>query len=917
MGLVAWAAPVQAADPSGLPDNPGTGLPPGQMPMTGGGQIRTASAPAGAHLTYSGGKVLSNVQVTQVLYGSGTYQSEVSGTGALSIASFYTGVTNSAHFDWLSEYNTSINAVNGQPGTNQVIGRGSFAGQRTISPLAARNGSTITDASIQAELKAQITAGVLAMPNANTLLAVHFPVGKTITSGGSSSGVDFCAYHGTVAPAGSIPQFYYSVLPDFTTGGMASGCGSGTRYQNETSVSSHELIEAVTDPEVGLAGALNNPPIAWYDNTNGEIGDICNHQHATVVGGDGVTYTVQNEFSNVYNDCIATAPAATNDFSVAASPSAVTVAAGSSGTTSISTAVTSGSAQTVNLSATGGPAGATASFSPASVAAGASSTLTLATASSTPAGTYTVTITGTGTSATHTAAVSLTVTGGTAPAGVANGGFEAGNLSSWTPTGTESVTTSTPHGGAYADQGGAATATNGDSSITQTFTVPATYNQLSFWYKMSCPDRVTYDWATATLRDNTAGTTTTVLPRTCATNSAYVKVTATVTAGHSYTLTMTSHDDNFSSDPSFTKFDDVTLTAPAATNDFSLVANPTALTVTAGGSGTSTIATAVTSGSAQTVSLSATGLPTGATASFSPGSVTAGGSSTLTLATSSSTPAGTYTVTVTGTGTSATHGATIALTVSAPAPTNDFSIAASPTSATIVAGGTAATTVGTAVTSGAAQTVSLSATGVPTGAIAAFSPGSVTAGGSSNLTISTGSSTPPGTYVVTVTGTGSQVHSTSFSVTVNPVVVGGGVTNGGFEAGVFSGWTTSGTESITTSTPHSGTYADQAGATTKTNGDSSITQTFTVPTGATQLSFWYRMSCPDKVAYDWATATLKDNTANATTTVLPKTCATNAAYVKVTASVVAGHSYTLTLTSHDDNFASDPSYTRFDDVTLT
>jgi serine protease len=48
--------------------------------------------------------------------------------------------------------------------------------------------------------------------------------------------------------------------------------------------------------------------------------------------------------------------------------------------------------------------------------------------------------------------------------------------------------------------------------------------------------------------------------------------------------------------------------------------------------------------------------------------------------------------------------------------------------------------------------------------------------------------------------------------------------------------------------------------------------------------------------------------------VLGKTCATNAAYTKVTAPVTAGHSYTLTLTNHDDNYAGDASFTDVDDV---
>ena len=93
--------------------------------------------------------------------------------------------------------------------------------------------------------------------------------------------------------------------------------------------------------------------------------------------------------------------------------------------------------------------------------------------------------------------------------------------------------------------------------IAQTFTAPAGSSSLTFWYRMSCPDTVTYDWATATLRDNTAGTTATVLAKTCATSSTFKSVSAAVTAGHSYTLTLTSHDDNYGADPTYTDYDDV------------------------------------------------------------------------------------------------------------------------------------------------------------------------------------------------------------------------------------------------------------------------------------------------------------------------------------------------------------------------
>ncbi|MEV6366163.1 S8 family peptidase [Micromonospora musae] len=102
---------------------------------------------------------------------------------------------------------------------------------------------------------------------------------------------------------------------------------------------------------------------------------------------------------------------------------------------------------------------------------------------------------------------------------------------------------------------------------------------------------------------------------------------------------------------------------PPPTNDFSVSVSPTSGSTAPGGSVTATVGTATTNGSAQSVSLSASGLPSGATASFSPSTVTSGGSSTLTIATSAGTPAGSYPITITGTGASATRTATYTLTV--------------------------------------------------------------------------------------------------------------------------------------------------------------------------------------------------------------------------------------------------------------
>ncbi|MER7133088.1 glycosyl hydrolase family 18 protein [Streptosporangium saharense] len=101
-----------------------------------------------------------------------------------------------------------------------------------------------------------------------------------------------------------------------------------------------------------------------------------------------------------------------------------------------------------------------------------------------------------------------------------------------------------------------------------------------------------------------------------------------------------------------------------STNDFSISASPASGAVSAGATATTTINTAVTSGSAQTINFTGvTGLPAGVTATFTPTSVTAGASSSLKLATTAATAPGTYPLTVTGTAPSGSHTTTYTLTV--------------------------------------------------------------------------------------------------------------------------------------------------------------------------------------------------------------------------------------------------------------
>jgi MYXO-CTERM domain-containing protein len=198
--------------------------------------------------------------------------------------------------------------------------------------------------------------------------------------------------------------------------------------------------------------------------------------------------------------------------------------------------------------------------------------------------------------------------------------------------------------------------------------------------------------------------------------------------------------------------------------DFTIDASPDSLTIEQGASATAAISTTVTVGTAQQLALTVAGLPTGATAAFAPASITAGAGSTVTVTVGATTPPGTYALTATASGPGATHTAPISLTVTAQA---DFTINTNPTDLTIMQGqhGTAAVT--TAVSFGATQPIGLTAIDLPAATAASFAPTTVPAGSSSTVTIAVGATAPPGTYAVTVRGTGTFAsHTAALSLTV-------------------------------------------------------------------------------------------------------------------------------------------------------
>jgi hypothetical protein len=292
---------------------------------------------------------------------------------------------------------------------------------------------------------------------------------------------------------------------------------------------------------------------------------------------------------------------------------------------------------------------------------------------------------------------------------------------------------------------------------------------------------------------------------------------------------------------------DVIFNPGTQTPDFALTASPTTISVAQGGTKTTTVSTTVSGGFNSAVSLSATGLPAGVTAAFSPASIAApgSGSSTLTFTAGSTAATGTSTVTINASGGGVSHSTTVSLTVSATA-TPDFSVGASPTSLSVAAGSSGTSTVSTSVSGGFNSAVSLSASGLPSGVTAAFSPTSIAApgSGSSTLTFTAGSTAAAGTSTITINASGGGVsHSTTISLTITT----GGTTtqilgNPGFENGSTSPAPWSVTAGVinnsTSEPPHAGTWDAWLDGYGTTHTDT-VLQQVTIPSTATAATLTF------------------------------------------------------------------------------
>jgi serine protease AprX len=161
-------------------------------------------------------------------------------------------------------------------------------------------------------------------------------------------------------------------------------------------------------------------------------------------------------------------------------------------------------------------------------------------------------------------------------------------------------------------------------------------------------------------------------------------------------------------------------------------------------------------------------LPANTTFRFTPTTLMSGaGTSSLIITTSPSTPAGGYTLTLSGQSGSDVKSTTIQLNVNSSA--GDFGGSITPTSQSVSAGTDAAYTVNIVPSGGFTGNVTVSVSGLPAGAGLSFNPGNLIAGGSgsTSFTIST-TGVAPGTYSIIVSGvSGGITHSGAVSLTIN------------------------------------------------------------------------------------------------------------------------------------------------------
>ncbi|MFC0627510.1 trypsin-like serine protease [Kribbella deserti] len=199
--------------------------------------------------------------------------------------------------------------------------------------------------------------------------------------------------------------------------------------------------------------------------------------------------------------------------------------------------------------------------------------------------------------------------------------------------------------------------------------------------------------------------------------------------------------------------------------DFKIAASPSTVKVAPGKYISTTVTSTAGQTGAENIRLTASGLPTGVTATFQPDSITTGATAKLTLDAATTAPAGNHTITVTGTN-AAGKASTTTITLTVEGSTSgEVKVTATPSSGTVRQGQLAQTAV---TATGGTGNLTISASGAPAGTQVFYNPATIAQGGTSNVWFFTNFQTAPGTYPIKITARSSdgKTGTTTYTLTI-------------------------------------------------------------------------------------------------------------------------------------------------------
>jgi hypothetical protein len=210
-------------------------------------------------VSFFGGNLLPQVQA-QALYLGNEFASAPANAEPATLDAFLKDVTGGPYLQTLARAGYGVG-----PGS-------AVAGAVDRTSLAA--GSTISDAFIRARLQADVSSGLLQAPNANTLYVVYVEpdVAVNLGLGQGTTRQGILGYHTAFVGANGAPIRYAVVVSPGGAAGNSVLPEATTALDQQTAVTSHELAEAVTDPDVN--SNVNGGRLGWFDPRRGEIGDI-------------------------------------------------------------------------------------------------------------------------------------------------------------------------------------------------------------------------------------------------------------------------------------------------------------------------------------------------------------------------------------------------------------------------------------------------------------------------------------------------------------------------------------------------------------------------------------------------------------------------------------------------------------------